>query len=121
MAGAPARRCCSEGRRNGYAGRASRVPGENIREVATPRRLRFHEGNSPYQRRQIQKNRPPPTILQLALGLNHAPLSPIKFSSGPDAQDENEKPFIDNLADQAVVADPIFPEFTEFRALQCLA
>ena len=38
-----------------------------------------------------------------------------------DAQHENEKSLIDDFADQTVVSDPVFPEFAELRALECLA
>src|ERR1700683_4156216 len=41
---------------------------------------------------------------------------PIDFSPMADTQDEHQKTFVNNLADQTVVPDPVFPKFTEFRA-----
>jgi len=57
----------------------------------------------------------------LALGVNCVSLSAIDFSSMSNAQNEHEKTFIDNLANQTIVSDPVFPELTEPRALKCLA
>jgi hypothetical protein len=45
---------------------------------------------------------------------------PIDFSPMADTQDEHQKTFVNNLAGQTVVPDPVFPEFTEFRALKRL-
>src|ERR1700761_518340 len=54
-------------------------------------------------------------------GINLRPYLSIDFSPMTDAQYEHDETLINNLADQTVISDPVFPEFAEFSALKCLA
>ena len=54
---------------------------------------------------------------QIGPGTELAQHSPVDISPMADPQNKNEKTLVDNFADQAVVSNPISPEFAEPLAL----
>ncbi len=39
---------------------------------------------------------------------------PVYFSAVADAKNQNEEPIVFDLADEPIVADAVFPKFSEF-------